>query len=124
MRIGITLLAMGLLALEPRTTTAQIKPDESVVGKIAVDAKGTVSFNGAITAIEALKDKLAEVKRRNGVIWYYREASKSEPPAQATLVINLVIEYRLPLSMSTKPDFSDVLQPDGTTRPRAVMVPR
>lgn len=41
------------------------------------------------------------------------------PPPQATQVMKLVIDARLPISMSTKPDYSDVLLPDGSTRPRA-----
>ena len=58
------------------------------------------------------------MKKRNGVIWYYREAGSSEPPPQAVEVMTLIVDNRLPISMSTKPDYSDVLLPDGTTRPR------
>ena len=36
----------------------------------------------------------------------------------AAQVIKLVIDNRLPIAMSSKPDFSDVLLPDGSTRPR------
>ena len=45
-------------------------------------------------------------------------AGRGEPPAQAMQVIKLIAGHRLPISMSTKPDFSDVLLPDGSTRPR------
>jgi hypothetical protein len=97
---------------------AQGKPAAPVVGKIAVTAKGDVSFDGKPVTIDVLKERLAGLKQRSGVVWYYREAGRGEPPAQATQVIKLVIDNRLPISMSTKPDFSDVLLPDGSTRPR------
>jgi hypothetical protein len=33
-------------------------------------------------------------------------------------VINLVMDNQLPMSLSSKPDYSDVVLEDGTTRPR------
>ena len=95
--------------------TAQTKP---VVSKIAVTAKGDVSLDGKPVSIDVLKERLADLKQRGGTVWYYREAGRREPPAQAMQVIKLIADHRLPISMSTKPDFSDVLLPDGSTRPR------
>jgi hypothetical protein len=109
---------MGLLLTGEGRVNAQTKPDESVVGRIAVTAKGTVSFDGAVITIDALKQKLSDLKKRNRVVWYYREAGKDEPPPQAMQVIKMIIDNRLPISMSTKPDYSDVLLPDRTTQPR------
>ena len=108
----------GLCLAWSGSVDAQTKPDESVVGRVAVTATGAVSFDGAAVTIDVLKQKLADVKQRNGVIWYYREAGSTEPPSQAMEVMQLVVDNRLPISMSTKPDYSDVLLPDGTTRPR------
>jgi hypothetical protein len=109
--VGFCLVSSGIM-------DAQTKPDESVVGKVAVTARGAVSFDGAAVTIDVLKQKLADVKKRNGVIWYYREAGDRVPPSQAMEVMKLLVDNRLPISMSTKPDYSDVLLPDGTTRPR------
>ena len=97
---------------------AQATPDESVVGRVAVTATGALAFDGMVVTVDVLKQKLADLKKRNGVVWYYREWGKGEPPAQAMEAMKLVIDNRLPISMSTKPDYSDVLLPDGTTRPR------
>lgn len=33
-------------------------------------------------------------------------------------ILNLIEKHRLPLSLSTKPDFSDYLGPDGFPHPR------
>ena len=98
---------------------AQSKAAEAVVGKVAVSAKGAVSFDGKVTTADALRERLAELKKRNGVVWYYRESAGAEPPPQAMQIMKLIADARLPISMSTKPDYSDVLLPDGSTRPRA-----
>jgi len=88
------------------------------VGKITVTKTGAISFDGAPTTLQKLREQLADLRGKDGVVWYYREASDSEPPEQAMAVIRLVIENRLPISMSTKPDYSDVVMPDGTVRAR------
>jgi hypothetical protein len=99
--------------------SAQAKPGEGPIGKIAVSAKEAILFDGTPVTFDALKTKLAELKKRDGVVWYYREAAGAEPPAKAMEVMKLIMDNKLPISMSTKPDYSDVVMPDGTTKPRA-----
>jgi hypothetical protein len=41
-------------------------------------------------------------------------------PIGKIAVTNLIARSRLPISLSTKPDYSDVVFPDGTIRPRAL----
>jgi hypothetical protein len=52
------------------------------------------------------------------VVWYHRENPASEPPSQGQAVIQLIIKHQLPVSMSTKPDFSDYVDDKGVSRPR------
>jgi hypothetical protein len=119
MRFWIVVAAMiGLLLAWEAGLKAQTKPVEPVVGRVAVSARGAVSFDGVAITIDALQQKLGDLKKRDGVVWYYREAGRDEPPSQAVQVMKLIIDEGLPISMSTKPDYSDVLLPDGTTRPR------
>ena len=40
------------------------------------------------------------------------------PPPQGQAVIQLIIKHQLPVSMSTKPDFSDYVDDKGVSRPR------
>ncbi len=89
-----------------------------VVGKVAVTKAGAISYNGEPTTLEKLRAQLAQLRQANGAVWYYREAAEGEPPPEAMEVVKLVIENRLPISMSTKPDYSDVVLPDGTVKPR------
>lgn len=120
MRFWILTITVASLLVSHAEVNAQMKPDEGPIGKIAVTASGVVSFDGSVITLEGLKSKLADLKKRNGTIWYYREAAGSAPSTQATEVLNLIARSRLPISLSTKPDYSDVVLPDGTIRPRAL----
>ena len=119
MRFWILAMAIASLLVSHAEMSGQVKTDEGPIGKIAVTARGVVSFDGAVITLDGLKSKLGDLKKRNGWIWYYREAAGGEPPAQAMQVLRLIAESRLPLSLSTKPDYSDEVLPDGTIRPRA-----
>ena len=89
-----------------------------LVARIGVSATGEIFLDGARTTLDALRQELALLRARNGVVWYHREAAGGDPPPQAMAVIQLVIEHRLPISMSSRPDFSDVVHPDGSVAPR------
>lgn len=89
------------------------------VGRIRVTREGEIFYDGARTTLEALRTSLVGLRARRGVVWYYREAGGSGAPAAAMDVVRLVVEHRLPISMSRTPDFSDVVQADGRVVPRA-----
>lgn len=91
--------------------------DESLVVKVSVLSSGTVLADGSDVSLAALDERLAEIHRGNGVVWYYRENASGQPPAVARQVIDLIIGRNLPISMSTKPDFSDVVI-GGVSQPR------
>jgi hypothetical protein len=112
--VFVTGLGVGYAVNESDAQTVSSRP----VGRIAVTAKGAVTFDGTTVTVDALRVRLADLRKRDGVVWYYREAASGPPPPQAAEVIKLVVEQRLAISMSTKPDYSDVLLPDGTTRAR------
>jgi hypothetical protein len=99
--------------------SSQAKTESAPIGRIAISAKGTVSFDGTAVSLDGLKPKLAALKSRGGIVWYYREAPVGPPPANAMDVMKLIMHYQLPISMSSKPDYSDEVMPDGTSRPRA-----
>lgn len=85
-----------------------------IVAKVSVLSTGKVLLNGKPTTLAALNTALGSLAASKGVVWYYREAAEAaEPPAVSMQVIELVIKHRLPISMSTKPDFSDAVGPDG-----------
>jgi hypothetical protein len=120
MRMGWALgVVIASIVLVSDAASAQTKPTASPVAKIAVTSK-SVTFDGAPVTLEQLKLKLADLKKRNGAVWYYREAStgQGDPPPQALEVIQLIVDQKLPVSLSTKPDFSDVVDDEGEVSPR------
>ena len=88
------------------------------MAKVSVYADGRIILDGHDVQITELRSRFAKLSRDKGAVWYFREAPSSEPPPNATLVIQAIIEAQLPVSMSSKPDFSNVVLPDGTVRPR------
>jgi hypothetical protein len=93
--------------------------------EVAVHADGRVTADGREATLEALQQSLSELKRNHGSVLYYREGanyghggagSKAHP--KAVLFVRAIFDAHVPVSVSSKPDFSDVVLPDGTTKPR------
>jgi hypothetical protein len=87
------------------------------VMKVAVYADGRIVADGHEIALPAFRRAFAQLSKAHGKVLYYREATESEPHPNATAVIQAIIEARLPVSLSSKPDYSNVVLPDGTTKP-------
>jgi hypothetical protein len=83
--------------------------------KVSVLANGTVLVDGAPATLEELDAALAGAKH----VWYYREAARGEPPPIARDVIQRVIARKLPITLSSKPDFSDWVDAKGVSHPRS-----
>jgi len=88
------------------------------IAKVSVLTTGKVLLNGAPTTLQALDTAFAKLGQSSGVVWYYRQAAEAEPPSQAMEVMQLVVKHHLPISMSTKPDFSDAVDANGNAVPR------
>lgn len=86
--------------------------------KVSVLASGAVLLEGEPVSIEGLQAKLESAKPERPVVWYFREAAGGEPPAEAMQVMKMVVENRLPISLSSKPDFSDYVDMKGRSHPR------
>jgi hypothetical protein len=114
-----TIVAMLVLAVCTGVGADERSSVEANVAKVAVSRDGRITLNGHEATISEVRDALTKLASSKGVVWYYREgAEEEEPHPTAMLVISAIVDAHLPVSMSTKPDFSDVLLPDGTTRPR------
>jgi len=91
---------------------------EPPVARVSALASGTILLNGKPTDVKSIDAELGKIKERQGEVWYYRENPQAEPHPNAMAVVELVVKHRLPISMSTKPDFSDYVDRDGRSRPR------
>ena len=92
--------------------------DAARVARIRVSNAGEIWCNDTRTTLESLRGTLRELRAGNGSVWYHRETGTAGPSPEAMAVVQLVIELRLPISLSTKPDFSDMVRSDGSVVPR------
>jgi hypothetical protein len=105
-------LAIGLMGgLYPVTS------GEQPIAKVRVYRNGKTTLNGREVTMEEMRNGFSDLKKKNGVVWYFREAAEQEPHPNATLVVKEIIDAKLPVSMSNKEDFSTVVLQDGTIKP-------
>jgi hypothetical protein len=86
--------------------------------KVSVLASGAVLLDGQPVQLEQLKQALEIARRDDGVVWYYREAAAESPREEAIRVLNLVVQNKLRISLSSRPDFSDYVDAKGISHPR------
>jgi hypothetical protein len=91
---------------------------KSPILKVSVLASGAVLLDGEGMSLDQLREKIETRKAERLVIWYYREAAQAEPPLEAMEVMKIVAEHGLPISLSSKADFSDYVDLKGRSHPR------
>ncbi len=114
----VAVFALLLAACSGGPGNQELETSVDVIAKVRVYQDGRITMDGDLASLEDLRAAFARLKERDGVVWYYREAGASEPHANATAVVQAIVEARLPVSLSSQEDFSDVVLPDGTTAPR------
>jgi hypothetical protein len=109
---------MGLLSFlfngcskQPASSNAP-SPDAPIL-KVAVFVDGRLTVDGAAATVQSLQTSLRTLSEKHGVVWYYRETGQQEPPPIATEVITAVVAARLPIRLSSRPDYSDSIGFDG-----------
>lgn len=108
------LALLPLLACAPAAVLAQRRP----ILRLAALSNGILIADGSLTTLTALDGILAKLKDEHGLVWYYREDPDKDPAPQAVEALKLVMKYELPVSLSSRPDYSDFIDPDGVSRPR------
>jgi hypothetical protein len=91
--------------------------DPAHSAKIKVSREGVISLNDQPVTVEELKTLLLKIAQSPGsAVSYYREnsAGKQYHP-NAVLTLNAIVGARLPVRLSSKPDFSDWVGPDGVS---------
>jgi hypothetical protein len=86
--------------------------------KISVLATGDILLDGQPGELEQLDAVLERVQQSRGQVWYYREPAGVQPAA-GLAVFQRVVQRKLPISLSSKPDFSDWVDGKGVSRPRS-----
>lgn len=112
----LLLVAIVLSACAQRAKDNVIPED---VLQIRVMA-GTVSLNGTPIDMEFLEAMLQDAEATNKQVWYYRDNPAGEPSAEALEVLTKIASHNVPVSMSSKQDFSDAIDENGNSRPRDI----
>ena len=86
--------------------------------EVKVMADGSLFIDDWPVSLKSMDRRFGKLAKANGVVWYYREAGHAEPPAVAAEVIRLVMKHRLPISLSSQPDYSDTIDANGIAHPR------
>ena len=81
-------------------------------------ADGTILVEAKPATFEELDAALLRASAAKEQVWYYRETARGEPPAVAMQVIQRVVALKLPISLSSKADFSDWVDAKGVSHPR------
>jgi hypothetical protein len=90
----------------------------SGVAKVSVLSSGKLLLNGLPAELSTIEAEFKKLQGAGGSIWYYRESAEGDLPPEAMSVMELAVKYKLPVSFSTKPDFSDYVDGDGRAHPR------
>ena len=109
--VGFLILSFPLWAADMRT---QLTP----VVRVSVLASGKILLDGKESSLAEIRKAFEAATAKNGSVWYYRENAKAESPPQGMEVVKLVIDNKLPISLSSKPDFSDYIDENGQSHPR------
>lgn len=115
--VPLLLFVAGLCCSCGRGTASRLVSSGPHV-EISVYQNGRLLMDGEETTLDALAGRLDELKARDGAVWYYREPTAQEPTRVAADVLRLVVERQLPVSMSTKPDFSTYVGEGGRVHRR------
>ena len=124
MRAVIVILGIAFLVLlvgcRARVAQDEISDyNQEAVLKVSVFQSGTVLVNGRPATLAALDATLTELDNANGVVWYYRENMTDRASAKAMQAFHTIMAHNRPISMSSKPDFSDVIiLQTGESEPR------
>ena len=116
--VGAAIVLAACRAAEPQATSEPTGPSpDTPYLKVWVSKGGTVELDGKAVELDVVESSLATLEKQKGVVIYGRDAAGEEPHPNGMKVIQMVIDNSLPIRMSTKPDFSDAVTPDGKLKP-------
>lgn len=91
-----------------------------VIYKVGIFSDGTITLNGDTLDLKAIDVKFNETKNKSCEVWYYKQATPTPPPDDLIKnLLDVIIKYKPAISFSSKPDFSDIVNPlTGQSKPR------
>jgi hypothetical protein len=105
---AITTAVIEFYVFKRPSTQSPVNPNMPVL-KVAVSADGRLTVDGTASTVQALRESLESLSEKHGVVLYYCDVSRKEPPAIAKDVLMAIIDARLPVRLSSRPDYSDAV---------------
>ncbi len=119
MKSFVAFALSGLCLSCSNDETSETHPNpEPATAKVRVFKDGRLTLNDNVVTIAELQAEFRRLRENEGRVLYYRETAQEEPPAIAAQVVQAVIDAKLPIQLSSKPDFSDAVGADGISRPK------
>jgi hypothetical protein len=119
--LGCSVILVGLLIAAVLTFGIGAEPEGEApampVARVRVSQAGQIEMNGVKLTREQLRSALTKLKADGGGVMYYRERWNEPPSEEAAKAFEVITEAGLPIRMSSKPDFSDYIGPDGVPAP-------
>jgi hypothetical protein len=117
--IGCAVLVFGLLVAAAVTFDLGAPEDfrDMPVAHVRVSQAGEVELDGTVVTRGQLRAALNRVRDAGGGVMYYRERWDEPPSAEAVKALEVIRAAGLPVRVSSKPDFSDYIGPDGVPVP-------
>jgi hypothetical protein len=117
--VAVSLLVPALLiGCSHGHEAGHVSSHHQEIAKVRVYTDGRVTLDGKQVAPTELRSAFASLKARDGVVWYYREQGAAAAHPTARLVMEAVMEAKVPISFSDTEDFSTLSTPDGQATPR------
>ena len=70
--------------------------------KVYVDGTGIIHVDGAPSSLDGLRDAVAALNRRGGVVWYYRDRPDEEPPPEVATAVDAVMQAILDANVTVE----------------------
>jgi hypothetical protein len=68
--------------------------------------------------MEALESALQDAEATGMQVWYYRDNPAAQPSSEAFEVFKRIVSHNVPVSLSSRPDFSDYIDEHGNSKQR------
>lgn len=108
------LAATLAVVLAPAALQAQRRP----VMRVSVLQEGVLLVDDSLVTPPMFEQKLQALKQGQGIVWLYRENPRAEPTPAVREALQRLLDSGLPISLSSRPDFSDYLDAEGRSQPR------
>lgn len=102
------------LAGLPAVLHAQRRP----VMRLSVLQEGVLLVDDSLVTLPLLQQKLEALKQGQGIVWFYRENPQAEATPAVREAVQMLLASGLPISVSSRPDFSDYIDNEGRSQPR------